>query len=195
MAVITNLDQYLQTLGRKIVGRAAARAMNRAIVSAKAEAARIIREQNPALKIGDIKKAIVEKKAKPNDNLRNVFAYLEMEKKGIGLDKFQPRRKKIKTARGARYGVTVKFKSGRKLIPGAFMGTSRSGATMIFRRKGSDRLPIKRLYGPSPSQIIGYDALRRRLLKYGSDVYAKNFQHELDYQLSRIKPSGEPGAA
>lgn len=63
-------------------------------------------------------------------------------------------------------GVTVKVlrQGGRKLVRGkkgfgAFMGDQVGGGVAVFIRRGTDRLPLDKLYGPSIPEMVGHGSV------------------------------------
>lgn len=57
-------------------------------------------------------------------------------------------------ARQVGAGVSVAFRSGRKVVGHAFIARGRSGNKLVFRRVGTKRLPIKALPGPSVGGVL-----------------------------------------
>lgn len=58
--------------------------------------------------------------------------------------------KRFKRARQMMKGVSVEvIRGGRKLVRGAFLMTTTKGGGGVWRRKGEDRMPIERRFGPS----------------------------------------------
>lgn len=120
----------------KAIQRAAARALNKAMTSTRAEASRRVREEL-SLKAGDIKKELTVEKAKAGDGLRNMRSTLVVSNRPVDLHKFGARARKVKSTRGPRIGVTVKVKDVRKLVVGGFIAKMRSGKVGIFKRDGA----------------------------------------------------------
>lgn len=58
--------------------------------------------------------------------------------------------KRLKRARQMMKGVSVEvIKGRRKVVRGAFLATTGKGGIGVWHRKGKERLPILRLFGPS----------------------------------------------
>lgn len=58
--------------------------------------------------------------------------------------------KRLKRARQMMKGVSVEvIKGSRKVVRGAFLATTGKGGIGVWRRKGKERMPIERRYGPS----------------------------------------------
>ena len=177
---LKDLNKYLDKLGGKVVNRASAKAINRALTTARKEATKIVRERYK-LKSGDIKKLLYIEKAKANN--KSVFDFggrLKIKDKPIGLEKYGARHKRVKTGRGLRRGVTVNITGLRELVQGGFMAKGK-----VWKRKGPSRLSIKRLFGPSAAQVLEHKPTLKRLRKLGEARYREEFSRELAYQLQR----------
>lgn len=96
-------------------------------------------------------------------------------KRGLVLSHFPHRQmyEKRKKGKRVRAGIRVNVSGVEKTLKGAFLirslGSSKTDG-LIARRTGKDRLPIKILYGPSPSQILNtrlpdYQAEGERVLR------------------------------
>ena len=97
---------------------------------------------------------------------------------------------KVKTKRGIRYGARVKDRKDRptRIVPGGFFGTAKtSGSGQIFQRIGTSRLPIRKLTGPSISQMMSgraaIDALNDLVRKEGDEKFANNLDHFMQKQI------------
>lgn len=88
-------------------------------------------------------------------------------------------------ARQVAKGITVKVlrDGARKLIPGAFLATGRSGNRLPFRRVGGPRLPIQALFGPSAADMLNNPKvivpLGRRFLERASTELARVLRRAL----------------
>lgn len=92
----------------------------------------------------------------------------------IGLDHFKlnPKKRSKKTV-----SVDVK-KGGMKLMPNAFIAYH-DGRLGAFEREGTERLPIKRLMGPSAPQMLGEMSIMDYLQGFAEDKFNMRFEHEL----------------
>ncbi|MBI9112252.1 phage tail protein [Maridesulfovibrio ferrireducens] len=108
----------------------------------------------------------------------------------ISLSHFNPRARAITaetktrsggTARVKRTGVTVKVKKtgGRKLVKGGFQ--LKAGA--IMKRVGDSRLPIAKLYGPSPLRLLEDSSVQHELQFKVQELMEKNLEHEATHIL------------
>jgi hypothetical protein len=135
--------------------KAIPRALNKVATTARAEAAREIKQAGYGLKVGAIKKAIKTIRATKHD----LTAIVRASGSPIPLIEYG--------ARQTRKGVTVSVLRGRKLIPGGFIATMPTGHRGVFVHKGEvnrwvmrngkrvrSRLPIRELFGPSIPQAF-----------------------------------------
>jgi hypothetical protein len=91
-------------------------------------------------------------------------------------------------ARQTASGVTYRSGNARKEIPGAFISVMRStGHKGVFKRKGQPRLPIKELAGPSLPHIFVKTAIMSALESMANAAWAKNFEHEIQFELSKYR--------
>jgi hypothetical protein len=91
-------------------------------------------------------------------------------------------------ARTTRRGVTVKVLRGgpRKVVQRAFILTHKSGKRVILQREGTERLPIKPLYGREPYQVISQGKLEPKIAARGAEVFVARFAHEWKREVAKI---------
>lgn len=155
----------------------AARAINRAALSARTQAAKSARETY-VIKHGDIIKTIKIKKATPAD----LNAEINSRGSAIKLLNFrvtpnmpQPRRKKP---------ISVMVKKGaNKPFKGGFVAQMRSGHTNVFTRTTKKRLPIQGHYGPSIPQMLGNDSVVSFVENRAMEVLDNRLEHEFNRML------------
>lgn len=100
---------------------------------------------------------------------------LRVRSERLSLDKYKlspkspGRRKKILTA-------GVKRAGGLKPLPHAFL-VNIHGSWKPFVRKGSSRLPINVLLGPSIAQLPGGDTLRPRLEEHAAQIFPRRLEY------------------
>lgn len=132
---------------------AQARALNRAIASAKTAMVRVV-SRDMGLKSGDVSDRIGTEEARP-DRLR---ARLSASYAKIPLIKFGASGPNPSHGRGRVTAITGGRAAGevgvRHAIPGAFLATLSSGHVGVFKRTGKSRLPIRQLHGPSVAQVF-----------------------------------------
>lgn len=77
-------------------------------------------------------------------------------------------------SRGKGGGVTYQLKGGR-LIPNAFIAEV-DGRRGVFKRKGTGRVPLQELFGPSIAQV--FEKYISLAAAKGEESFSKNFEHE-----------------
>lgn len=83
-------------------------------------------------------------------------------------------------AKQTRKGVTAKAWGKRKLYPGAFLATMKSGHSGAFVRKGKKRLPIKEMWGPGVGKTMAQGAVSDTLQTFGTERLQANVLRQLD---------------
>lgn len=145
-------------LNKNGVKPAVARALNKTVVTGRAEGARAIQAAGYNMKAGDIKRAL---RADQRATRANLNAQITASGQPIPLIQF--------AARPTGSGVSVNVKNGRKIIPHVFIAVMPgSGHRGVFERVGNAHkrvtkagkrytsgLPIKELYGPSIKAAFG----------------------------------------
>ena len=183
------LDKAYRSLGAKERGRAMSVALNRATTTGRAKAAQTTRKQYN-VRSGDIKKTINITRATPA-TLESRFISTG---RSLPLMSFRPNVTKK--------GVTAKIKGTRKLFPGAFMATTKSGHKGIFaraqykgnklvsRRKRVNRypendLPITEIQTLSVPSAIQNKGVINPLTNIMKEALIKNYSHELKFRSQR----------
>jgi hypothetical protein len=176
------IKQY-SYLTQSAIRSAAARAINRAATTTRAEVARKIKD-DLGLNIGVIKAAIDLDTASARDDLSTMKATLTASGKGVPLYQFSPLDRRVNTPRGQRMGVTVRVKGQRKLVAHAFIAETRGGHVGIFVRKGRGRFPVKELYSTTVAEAF---TNRMADFKEIAQAYMEaNLASELHYQLMKV---------
>lgn len=162
--------------------RAMVRTLNLVARRLRTEASKAIREEY-AIRKSDVDKQIEIRLASPGIPAAIVRA------RGKRTPLFVFRARWSRRAAGAT--VQVKIAGGRKLIPGTFTATMRSGHRGVFERRRvgdtrSPRLPIQELYGPSIPQLAGSEKMARRLKAFADREIPKVFDREMKYYQSKI---------
>jgi len=109
----------------------------------------------------------------------------------VGLDKFSPTKRTVRTARGPRKGVAVKVKKAgkRKLVKGGFQVPSKNN--LIFQRTGTKmvsdptRDAIARMYGISVPQMVNEDVSTKAIEFIGDEAnvqFVRAFNYFLNVQ-------------
>lgn len=97
-------------------------------------------------------------------------------------------------ARQTRKGVTHKIskRRGRGRVDDAFMGP-RPGAIAtklhghVFKRRGEARLPIQKLYGPSPWGVFAINRMRKPTVQEITPEYVKQLQHRIRFKVLKAQ--------
>lgn len=175
---LTKARRVLETLGDK-ARPIVAKALNRAARGIPTDASKFTR-QTYNVKARQVKESFSVQYANKND----LMAYAQSKGGTISLYRFGARPRHPR-GRRPRRGVSVKVMDVRKKIPGSFIAAPKGGIG-IFRRKGSSRFPIEKLYGPSvPQMVDNVDAIPD--IEHGAEErFSKNLEHEIDYKLSKM---------
>lgn len=115
-------------------------------------------------------------------------AYLWYIGSRIGLVNFAAAFKKVRTAKGARQGATVKIKrtSGRVTAAGGFIASGRNSNTQVFQRASKDqrsRLPIRKMTGPAIPQMVAIPEVLEDAALFAETEYPKELSNRIDYYL------------
>lgn len=171
-----DIDRAFAQIGER-APHALSRAMNRAVVTARTVMAREIAEDTK-LGVRAVTKELKVTKARP-DALQ---ARLSVTGSKIPLIEWKP-------TVSRRRGVRAKLPPpGKGVYPHAFIATMKSGHRGVFQRKtlgkGSKRLPIHELRGPALPSVFA--KLSPKAVAAGQESLMKNFEHELEFELSKL---------
>jgi len=163
--------------------KALVRALNKTATTAKAEAARQIRDAGYGLKIAAIKDSFSIRRA----SKASLVAAIRATGRPVPLIKYG--------ARQTKKGVSVNVLQGRKLIAGAFIATMPSGHIGVFMRQGGTHkrvvrnglamwsgLPIKELFGPSVPAAFANKVVMAALKSVIQERFAVVLTQELRYE-------------
>lgn len=162
---IKQLERQLRDIERKKLPKAIARALTKTAQNVRVEASREIRKVRP-LKASTVKQAMSVQRATPSNLVSSVTA----SGKPIPAREY----KATQTKRGVKVTVT---KGNRKFIgPQGRRGfmVDKFGRH-VFQRVGVNRLPIKKIFGPS----IPGTFLRKNILAAMRKVIGTNFPKRL----------------
>jgi len=174
------LRARLETLGRQ-APVAIARAVNRTLSTVQTATVRAL-ATNTNLAQKDVRKALSITRARPG----NPEGVLRVTGRRIPLLAFG--------ARQTRGGVTYRLGQGRGLAPSAFLATMRSGHRGVFKRKGSPRLPITELFGPSLPHVVVNQRIFEALQVKGQETLKARLEHEIQFLIDRGAVSSESDA-
>lgn len=173
------------------IKQATARALNRALSSARTKITRDIASET-GLPNKVIKTRMLETKAR-KDKLRARLGIAT--KVGVSLSEFKPRVKPVKVVHvghsrpTTHYGVTVKLGNrGRDLVPGGFLSKGRgSGKQLVLARKGKARRPtvaLRTMLFTDVAKAKQSEAQRHMLNQFNKDV-AGYIDFEIKKKLSQ----------
>lgn len=176
-------------LETKYINRAALRALNRTIKQVKTAAVKELKKEvgkATGLSSGGLKKTIKEKKAHRN----NLRAQLLVSGRALPLIRFG--------ARQVGQGVSAAAWGKRRTYRGAFIAKMPSGHKGVFKRvsgrymasrAGSTKHSeaLEELWGPSLPKEFAKQKIINVMQKKGRQVWVKNFQRELNFELSKLK--------
>ncbi len=179
-ADLSEAERYF-SLAPAAVRRAAARAINDVIRTLRAEGAREIQKAHPALRIGDIKRALAYDNANAGDLRGTLFTTgrpLSMLLFGLkGGRRLKSGSTTPLTARlGAGPRTTVQYQ-GRKAFQIEAFGNE------VFVRRNARGRSVRRLRGPSMPGVFRAQAARFTAL--ASERWAVTFANRLKYELDQ----------
>jgi hypothetical protein len=159
-ADIRQVERYYKNLRRNAVKKAAARAINDTLITLRAEGARMIKQDHPALKIGDIKNNMTLKRAHYH-NLRGMVA---TKGKPLSALLFRPTGGR-KTKRGTT-PVSIMFGTSRGVVAvddRKGFRIPRFGNEVFVRRFGKGR-QVRRFRGPSMPGVFRAQGFQMKAL-------------------------------
>lgn len=171
------------------------RALRKAGVTAlrdmRAEASKRIRERK-RIKARYIARAISLKRAKGSD-LGSMEWRVDVSGEPVPLIAYPHRA--VKGRRGKRGigprsqgGVVVEVNRGKStLVKGAFVATMKSGHEGIFRRKGSERLPIEELRGSRPVDALLHEGEAAAVARRGGQSFEATFTRLFPLEIEKGK--------
>lgn len=187
MRVIVDVDRKILKDVEKRLGEfhkkapnAISNALNRAATNVNSNIKKEIRAQY-VIKAGDITK--YGNLVKTNANSGKLSAVVKSTGGVIPLDKFKVSPKTVNPRRKTPIKIGVK-KSGLKKVMDAFVADA--NGIKVFQRTGKERLPIKRLFGPSVPQMLGNEKIKKSIEKEGQET----FQKRLDQNIKNILEKG-----
>lgn len=179
----TNVRQYIRTVSANNKRR-----IQKATVIANQRAAKMAATQIKTF-IADtysIKKSVMTKKLKVyNGNYANPQAKLKGEDKGLSLEYFNIRPRKVPNQKGIRVdkrkNVSAEVKRGeRKIIQGAFL-LFVGGTVKVFKRLDKAGKKIKKLLGPGIALLLGmdksYQVIKQTVQKNYDKLYKDAFNN------------------
>jgi len=161
--------------------RSMVRAINRAILGARTTAVKLVRRRY-RVTARAVKKTMTLRRATRS----RLEASVKSVAPRVPLFAFGPRPNQPGTGGKGKptLRVGVKRKGGRKPIPGAFV-VRLGSAVHVASRKGKDRLPLEKAYGPAVPQMLGVASVTREVEKVAQERLAARLEHEIDRALKK----------
>lgn len=185
-------DQFVDRLGNHKAAIASVRALNRSIVSARLPVIKKV-----AADMG-IRQKTVRDAITIEDATRTKLV-ARMTARGARLPLIDFAAKGPMPSRGRGRGVTAKVGGKRTRYKNAFLATTRSGHTGVFKRdesrpmSGKSRgawsknLPIVQLHGPSIVHV--FEKYRDVGVEAGREALMKNLSHEMQWAIDSASVS------
>lgn len=192
---VKQAERFYSNLRRNAVKKAAARAINDTLITLRAEGARAIKKQHPALKIGDIKNAMVMHRAFQN----YLRGSVDTTGKAQSLLLFRPGGGEVSRRRLGPRGQ-VSFAARRRFRPvTAVIGTKRSVITYqgrkafriaaygneVFVRKAGKGRGVRKIRGPSLPGV--FRAQRALFQQIANTRWPINFKARMAYEIEQAK--------
>ncbi|MGH0004081.1 phage tail protein [Pseudovibrio ascidiaceicola] len=167
--------EMAERLSEKRLNQAFATAINSTLTTVRVQATKMVRKQ-VSIEAKYLKRSFRIVKAKA-DNLSGVVVGFGA---GLPLKAFKPRKR--------RKGFSAKLWGERKVFKTAF--EVQKIGNHIFIRKGKDRLPIKKLYGPGVGHILSQKSLMNELQSVGQEKLLTNTTRQIDRAIAGPKGKG-----
>lgn len=152
-------------------------ALNRAVTNIASNISKEVRKEY-FIKAKDVKQTLTKNKS----NRSTLSASVISSGETIPLDRFKVSPKTVKPKRKKPIKVAVQ-KTGLKELVGAFVADI--NGIKVFERVGDERLPIRRLFGPSVPQMLGNEEIREQIDREGQETFYKRLDHEIKRILDK----------
>lgn len=175
-ADVREAQSFLRNLKGRAIPRAAARAINDVLITLRAEGAREIKADHPAMKIGDIKKNVAMYRATPT----KLDGSLETIGRPLSLLLFG--------ATQGKRGVSARIGKARKQL---VLYHGRRGFTVakyggeVFVRRAAKGRALRRFRGPSMPGV--FRAQSPFFLRRAAERWAQTFPSRLQYEIELAK--------
>lgn len=90
-------------------------------------------------------------------------------------------------AKQRRKGVSAKAWGERRTYPHTFIARANGGGDQVFARKGSDRLPIRKLFGPGIAQTMADAEVFAAIEDHAEERLETNIAREIDRRLRKVR--------
>lgn len=160
------VQRHLTAVQQKQVPKAASRAINKAITKARTNTKRLVSRAM----------GVQQKRIKGDFNIRRasrtvLSGTLYSRGRPIKLIYF-------KSTRQLKRGVKSSAYNKPRVYDGTFISKV-GNHTGVFKRKGTSRLPIKELYGPSVPETMADKVIRDKMGTTGRRVFRDEFRRQL----------------
>ena len=159
--------RHLTDVQQKKVPVATSRAINRAVSKVRTETRRDVSRRM----------GVQQKHIKGSFAIRRASRYVLS---GVLTSRGRPIKLiYFKGTRQLKAGVKSSAYGKSRTHPGTFIANVGAGHRGAFRRKGSGRLPIKELYGPSVPETMAEKIIQDSMGRTGRQVFRKEFRRQL----------------
>lgn len=173
---VRSAERFLKNLRKNAVKKAAARAINDSLVTVRAEGARAIKREHPAMKIGDIKANMVTDRA----HYWVLTGRVRTKGRPLSLLVFQ--------ARPTKKGVTARIGTGKRRLVNYHgrkgFKVDKYGGEIFVRRFAKGR-QIRRYRGPSMPGV--FRARREEFVVIAQKRWAVTWPNRLKYEIEMAK--------
>lgn len=181
-ADIRKAERFLTNLRKNAMKKAAARAINDTLVTLRAEGSREIKAKHPALKIGDIKRKILTKRA----YYLNLRGSINTNGAPLSMLLFNPSGG-TRTKRGRVTPLRARIGQTRSVIEYQGRKAFRIGAfkNEVFVRRSAKGRRVRSLRGPSMPGV--FRAQNDRMMVIATKRWGVAFQNRLRYEIEQSK--------
>ncbi len=171
---------FVRGVNLKAIPVAEVRALNKVIVTVRKEASGLVRKER-RLKVGVIKKSLQIVRASRG----NPEARVRGSRKPIPLKEFAA---KMAGSKGNKH-VVVNITGQRKILQHAFIINNIGGKAVghVFERKGSARLPIEKLFGPSIGSALMKTSVKIAMRRVIATRWPIVYTRELEFAMRKLK--------
>lgn len=202
-SVLTDLkgvDKYLNELSLKSFSRVTRRALNKAIVSVRAEANEIAREQRK-LKKGEINRdffKMIKARGGKISASNALSAQLLVSGRPMSMIRFVLGSKTPRPMKGLSYKQRRKIKvevfPGSKITKAhAFIAKGQNGNFQLFQRQGKERLPLNKLVAPALSNIFKSPAVASRIKAFANQRMEIEMARAYELEMAELQSKHKPG--
>ncbi|MGR8917972.1 MAG: phage tail protein [Gammaproteobacteria bacterium] len=170
------VSRFLRNMSRGRAAKATARALNKMATQVRTEASKGVRKHLP-LKASTVRPMLQISKASP----RSLVASIDALGNAVSLKEYGARPVRVRTSTGDRQGVSVKAtrRSGRKVVPGGFIGPGGH----VYTRTSRARLPIEKKFGPFVSSAFLRQEVERAMRGRVRARFGDLLAHEVNREI------------